>query len=105
MEDSIFLKEIEDDTRVSYSNVMETIPDDARTERLPYKIWSNKYKTEWRWRFFEFQNGVSVAEISYLSMDKPNRLYYNNKGEWVERELTTVYDDYLVKSYYYYTDY
>lgn len=93
----------ESSSQISFSNVMETIPTDARTEKLPYKTWKNKYKSEWRWRFMDFDNGKSSVEISYITPNNPSRLYYNNKGEWVERDISSVYDDYVSKTYYYYS--
>lgn len=100
--DDIF--EFEDEPKVvSLSNIMETIPDNSRTEQIPFKIWSKKYNNEWRWRIIEFENNT-VCEISVVSIDNPTRLYYNNKGEWVNRDISNIYDDYVIKTYYHYSN-
>ena len=103
---SIFLADNcdSDELKISYSNVMETIPEKSTHIKLSYKEWSRKFKYEWRWRFLEFENDISVVEISYISTNSSVRLYYNNKGEWVERDIQNVYDDYVSKTYYHYTN-
>lgn len=63
-----------------------------------------KTKIEWRWRIFKFQDREN--EIVEISQKKPNkkRLYINNKGEWVESEVSEDYDVFVIHEYYHYTD-
>lgn len=61
-------------------------------------------KTEWRWRIFKFPDKErEIVEISYKSPDQ-KRLYINNKGNWVNREVGTEFDIYVTSEYYHYTD-
>ena len=79
--------------------VLNTIPEQAVIEKV--NNWKNKYNTEWRWRFLEFSDKRTV-EISYQKVDDDTRLYYNKFGEWVHREVPSEYDEYVVKTFYYY---
>lgn len=87
--------------KITYTNVLETIPDDSYEERL--NDWRKKYKMEWRWRFLEFPNGRLTAEISALAFDEDQRLYFNRHGQWVKRVVDPIYDSYVKKEYYYYS--
>lgn len=104
---SIFITKSELDStsdisgKITYTSVMEIIPHDSTSN--PLVNWEEKGKIEWRWRFLKFNNKTMV-EISYK---KPfeDRLYFNKNGQWVERDIPDIYDQCVVKSFYYYTDY
>lgn len=88
--------------KITFTNVLDTIPPES--VEIPLEEWSNK--TEWRWRFMKFANERTTVEISY----KPNemkeeqaRIYFNRKGEWVKRKVPDIYNEYVVKEYYYYS--
>jgi len=104
-ENSIFISqnEIDDDIngKLTYTNLLETIPDNKVEKTIDN--WQKNYKTEWRWRFLKF-NGKHVAEISYVDRISAKRLYFNKFGEWVTREVPVVYDQYVDKIYYAYTN-
>lgn len=103
-ENSIFISqnEIDDDIsgKLTYTNILETIPDNKMEKRLDN--WKNKYKTEWRWRFLKFDDR-HVVEISYIDSTSSKRLYFNKFGEWVTRDVPIMYDQYIDKVYYAYT--
>ena len=86
--------------RITHTNILESIPDNCLSTRLD-KI-PNNY-TEWRWRILEFTDGKQVLEISYYKSMFKNRIYFNKYGDWVEREISKEYDEYVIKEYYYYT--
>ena len=90
---SIFLKKKE----FLYNDVKSIIPKDAI--RLPLK--EKKDKIEYRWRFIEYRGKKSV-EISRL-IDK-KREYIDKKGDWVHRNISPKFDNYVRESYYYYID-
>lgn len=105
-ENSIFISqnEIDDDDisgKLTYTNILETIPN-SKLE-TPIVEWQKNHKTEWRWRFLKFDNR-HVAEISYVDRIANKRLYFNKHGEWVERVVSPVYDPYVDKIYYVYTN-
>jgi len=103
MDTDIFItkSEIEDDMsgRVTVTCVLNTIPEQAVTDRLT--DWKQKMNTEWRWRFLEFDDRKTV-EISYETSDSDKRLYFNKFGEWVTREVPIEYDKYVIKTFFYY---
>ncbi len=85
--------------KLTVTCVLNTIPEKAVTEKL--NNWITKYNTEWRWRFLEFGNKRTV-EISYIKSNSDKRLYFNKFGEWVNRDVPSAYDEYVVKTFYYY---
>lgn len=86
--------------KVTYTNLMEIIP--SNKLQSPLTNWKNKYKTEWRWRFLKFIN-KEIIEISYIKYNSDTRIYFNRYGEWVHRNIDSIYDQYVDKEYYYYT--
>jgi hypothetical protein len=85
---------------ITATSVLNTIPQTATVKRL--KNWRKTKKKEWRWRFFEFKDKKTV-EISYIKRFSDDRIYYNRFGKWVNRDVPTIYDEYVVKTFYYYT--
>lgn len=86
--------------KITYTNVMETIPENS--SESPLDGWKDERKTEWRWRFMEFANNHKTVEISYMPYNG-KRKYFNRNGEWVERDISEIYDEYVIKEYYYYS--
>ena len=89
--------------KLTYTSILESIPENKLEK--PLENWNNKYKTEWRWRFLriKYQNIERyVVEISYTSNNK--RLYFNRFGEWVERDVDQLYDQFVEKIYYVYSN-
>jgi len=80
-------------------DIFETIPKDSVNKRDLNLVNTH---TEWRWRFFKFNN-IKKVEISNKSPNAIKRLYLNNIGEWVERDIGDEYDNYVIKEYYYYS--
>lgn len=106
-ETSIFLPQTSDNNisgKITYTNIMETIPSDKLESSK--EGWNQLHKTEWRWRFIKLppSNKLTV-EISYINHDSDKRIYFNKHGDWVERKIPQAFDSYVVKEYYYYSDY
>jgi hypothetical protein len=80
---------------VNVRNVYKTIPKSSFKEPR-----DNKDNTEWRWRFLQFGPSLKVE----ISKKKPNenRIYLNEKNEWVTRDIDPRFDKYVSESYYYY---
>ena len=91
--------------KITYTNILDTIPENS--VEFPLKEWKHKHKTEWRWRFLKLPDDRLIVEISYVTTDIDNnfknRVYFNKKGNWVHREVDPIYDNYVVKQYYYYS--
>jgi hypothetical protein len=88
--------------RITYTDILGTIPPNSSEFPKESNEWKNNKLTEWRWRFLQFNNFKTV-EISSLKYNNNTRLYFNNKGNWVYRTVPKVYDDYVIKEFYYYT--
>ena len=59
--------------------------------------------TEWRWRIFKLPNKQNeFIEISYKNPGG-KRLFINKNGQWIESNMSTEYDKYIVEQYYDYT--
>ena len=88
------------------TQILNLIPSSA--VKTPIDNWQIKYKTEWRWRFMKFQN-KSVAEISFIkNKTNSSRLYYNplsqnESDEYIKRDISSIYDDYVTEQYFVYT--
>ena len=104
MNTDIFIKNSEgsDDMsgKITATCVLNTIPKEAVIDKMDN--WKQTMKTEWRWRFLEFSER-QIVEISYETSDDNKRMYFNKFGEWVEREVPSEYDKYVIKTFYYYT--
>lgn len=88
------------DGKITYTNIMETIPENS--SEFPLENWRELNKTEWRWRFLKFPDKKIKVEISYLKPNSKNRVYFNKYGQWVKKDISKEYDKYVIKSYYYY---
>lgn len=122
--DNIFVSQNEIENKdisgkVTYTNIMNTIPENKLDKPIP--DWRKKYKTEWRWRFLKligFSGGKSsssesnkvkkteryVVEISFIKNNSNKRMYFNRFGQWVEREVDPIFDNFVEKEYYIYTN-
>jgi hypothetical protein len=104
--ESIFITQDDDgqndlSKKITFTNVMETIPQNS-TEVASIN-WKEERKTEWRWRFMEFSNNHKIVEISYQTYNS-DRHYFNKFGNWVKRDIPNVYNNYVIKEYYYYSN-
>lgn len=85
---------------VSKKDILMNIPHDAVT--IPNQ--NLKDKIEWRWRIFKFPHkNNEVIEISFKKASE-NRLYINKFGDWVESNVDPIYDNFVVRCFYHYTD-
>lgn len=88
--------------KITSTNILETIPKDSY--ETPLKDWKSTNNTrEWRWRFLEFNN-KSTIEMSFLNKNSNNRQYFTKSGNWVTKSIPAVYDDYVVKQFFYYSE-
>lgn len=95
--------------KITYTNIINTIPKEKLEK--PLSDWRKKYNTEWRWRFLKLTESSSnkkrdrhVVEISYQKSNSKKRIYFNRHGQWVEREIDPVFDNFVDKEYYIYTN-
>lgn len=58
--------------------------------------------TEWRWRILK----IGEKYYTEISMKHPNnnRIYMTKFEKWVEKDIDTSYDQYVIKKFYYYTE-
>lgn len=83
------------------NDVIQSIPQNHFKEQ---NIDLAEIHTEWRWRIFNFPHKKNdVIEISFK---KPNekRIYINNKGDWVERDIGPEIDEFVIDEFYVYSD-
>jgi hypothetical protein len=87
--------------KITYTSILETVPENRRETSLDN--WKSKGKTEWRWRFLEFENR-STVEISFMKSISDQRNYFTKQGSWIIRDVPKEYDDYVVKQFFYYSN-
>lgn len=98
--------------KVELNSVLETIPKGSYKQQ---QILLAATKTEMRWRFLHIPvpnsdnvniniNVKTIVEISRRSPNNNYREYLNKQMEWVKRDISSDYDQYLVDQYFYYTD-
>ena len=92
--------------KLTYTSIFESIPENKLEKRLD--DWNKKYKTEWRWRFLRINyppiKNRYVVEISYMKYNSEKRMYFNRYGEWVERIVSPIYDQFVEKEYFVYAN-
>lgn len=81
--------------------ILKSIPENAKTEQNNEL---EKTHMEIRWRIFKFPNIEN--EIIEMSQKEPEkeRLYMNQKGEWIKYSDNNKYNQYLVKQFYHYQE-
>jgi len=87
--------------KLTLTNVIEIIP--KGSIKKPLDNWRNLKNTEWRWRIMKFSNKITV-EISCCHKKDNIRKYFNKEGKWLIREIPSLYDEYVIDQYYYYTN-
>jgi hypothetical protein len=101
---SVFLKQSEIPSiehKLSHNLLLESIPPDTFPEEQVDLVGN---KIEWRWRFLDIY-GKKLVEISYLPLKGcGDRKYIDRFGKWVDRNIDPIYDRYVVKKHYYYSD-
>lgn len=60
-----------------------------------------KTMVEWRWRIFKI-NDKTFTEISMIEPNK-KRVYLNKYKKWTDGDINPLYDQFVIKKYYYYT--
>ena len=88
--------------KITYTNIMDIIPTGSTETRL--NNWEKEYNTEWRWRFMELPEDRLIVEMSYTTNDNKDRIYFNRYGKWVKRDIDPIYDNFVTKQYYYYSN-
>lgn len=86
--------------RITYTNIVDTIPENSSESPLPG--WKQNKKMEWRWRFLDLPDGRHTVEISFMKSDSDSRIYFNKTGQWVKRFVHPAYDKFVTKEFYYY---
>ena len=91
--------------KLTYTSIYETIPDNKVEKQL--NNWNKIYVTEWRWRFLRINYNNKnryVVEISFIKYNSDKRMYFNRFGNWVERIVDPIYDKFVEKEYFVYTN-
>lgn len=86
---------------VTKTDVLETIP--KGSTEMPLKNWRDTKNKEWRWRFLKLPEKRHVVEISFIEATSTQRIFFNKYGNWVPDNIDPVYDNYVIKEYYYYS--
>jgi hypothetical protein len=108
--ESVFLKHNKNNIDIDINNqnnklivykkdILNTIPEEHYYEK------NNELsiiKIEWRWRFYKI-NDKEYIEISKKQHGN-KRLYINNDYEWVERNISNIFNTYITKEIYAYLD-
>ena len=92
--------------KITFTNIMNSIPENKVDK--PVKNWQDKFGTEWRWRFLKIKTidnkEKDVVEISYQKKNSPKRIYFNRYGSWIETMVDQLYDQFVVKEYFVYSN-
>lgn len=113
---SVFMKKEPKDFKIDYYSIIQTIPENSYTEPQ-----LDKYdKIETRWRFLiipshilsknlpnKNKQKIEDKKLVEISRKKPNlnREYLNKNMKWVESTIDPIFDQFVIKEYYYYSDY
>jgi len=127
---SVFMKKEPQNFKIDYSSILKTIPENSYIEPQPDK--NNKVEMRWRFLCIPLSNissskdgdkqkdkqkekqkdketdkeKINVKRLVEISRKKPdsNREYLNKKMKWVETTVDPIFDQFVVKQYYYYSD-
>lgn len=111
---NIFISQSEADDndisgKITYTEILDSMPHNKMEK--PINDWKKTYSTEWRWRFLRFtvvdndkEIEKYVVEISYIKYNSIKRVYFNRYGQWVTRDVDQIYDKFVEKEYYVYTN-
>lgn len=87
--------------KFSFNNIIKSIPLKYVLLTPNDNLLSQNTHLEWRWRFYKIDN-LQLIEISKLEYTK-NRLYMNAAGDWIEYDIDKTFDQYIIKTFYYYS--
>lgn len=82
---------------LSMKDILASIPQTATKDR---DLLKENTHVEWRWRFFDLK-GRKLIEISRKEPDK-DRIYVDNKGNWINFILKGNWEQFMTDSRYYY---
>lgn len=113
---SVFMKKEPQNFKIDYSSILKTIPENSYTEPQ----FDRNDKTETRWRFIcipssnlptskeldKQKERKHVKRLVEISRRRPNfnREYLNKNMKWIESTVDPIFDQFVVKQYYYYSD-
>ena len=102
LSNSVFMKKVVQDYKIEYESIIKTIPENSYEEPQEDK----KNKIETRWRFLEIRNTPTIKTVVEISKCKPGfeREYLNKNMKWIPASVDPIFDQYVVKQYYYYSD-
>lgn len=109
---SVFMKK-KQDYSIDYSSILKTVPENSYIEPQSDKL----DKVEMRWRFLCIPTSnlsksnknnnkdkfKKLVEISRMK-NNSNREYLNKNMKWVEAVVDPIFDQFVVKQYFYYSD-
>jgi len=100
---NVFIKKKDDETTenivLSKEEVLNSIPKSA-TEKCNKELALTH--NEYRWRIIKLPD--KNKEFVEISMKPPNknRLFMSQNTSWIEHDQDNVYDQFVIKSYFYY---
>ncbi|AYV81679.1 MAG: hypothetical protein Harvfovirus51_11 [Harvfovirus sp.] len=88
--------------KIGYNAVIQTIPKESYIVAQPDK----KDKIEIRWRFIHIPIQGKIHKVVEISKNSPFsvREYLNKNSEWVKTEIDPIYDQFVVRQFFYYTN-
>jgi hypothetical protein len=93
------------DYKIDYQSILETIPQNSHIE--PQENLNKMIETRWRFLSIPLPNEPNkfknVVEISRRRPDCP-REYLNKCTKWIITTVDPIFDQFLVKQYYYYSE-
>jgi hypothetical protein len=107
---SVFMKKSQPNYKIEYSSILQTIPENSYSEEQLDKA----DKVETRWRFLSIptndkspeSNNNKTKKLVEISRKRPNneREYLNKNMKWIVTVVDPIFDKFVVKKYYYYSD-
>jgi len=100
---SVFMKKPKVDYKVSYEQILKTIPEGSHTEP---QMQDSNTKIELRWRFLNIPINGQIKKVVEISKQEPNkqREYLNKYQKWVTQTIDPIFDQYVTQQYYYYSN-
>jgi hypothetical protein len=101
--DSVFIKLSELPKSKPKLSIQEIINNIPKPNFDKPDLAKRKKHIEWRWRIYNI-NKKNLVEISFFDPKNKKRLFVNDKGEYVEREIPCEFNTMVAKEYYYYAE-
>lgn len=100
----IFYKSEKASKKFSFEQLNNIIPKNTYDHPQENMRSDKNNLTEWRMRKYQINN-IIYYEFSFIQPNEKNnkRLYLNNECQYVEKEIDSSYDKYVIEEKYWYT--